>query len=287
MKKRYLCQPASALLLSLLALNSASAGNYTQDTIASYLQPLKSQHLTSSQQKGLEIYTTQYLMDEGWQSMETLMEMTLVDAQGSTSKRTVVKKTLEEDGVPDKTLGIFVAPNDIKGTVMLTFEQAEGADNQWLFIPTVKRTKKINAENKSGSFVGSEFSWEDISTTELSKYTYELTGETDTHWQVVRVPIYGHSGYSKQITSVNKANYQTETIEFYDVKGSLLKTLKLTDWKLYGDKYWRPKHFEMVNHQNGKQTILRLGEYKLGNTEAVEFTSFNLPRVSNASMRVN
>ncbi|AZZ91757.1 MULTISPECIES: outer membrane lipoprotein-sorting protein [unclassified Hahella] len=274
-----------AFLTAALTAGAVQAGNYDEKNINGYLDPIAARHQSESQKKGLEIYTHQYLIDEGWTSTEARMEMTLVDAQGRTSKRLVIKKMMEEAGVPDKTIGIFVEPNDIKGTVMLTFEQSEGADNQWLFMPTIKRTKKINAQNKSGSFVGSEFSWEDISTTELSKYTYNLLSETPDYWVVERTPVYGYSGYSKQVTHVDKSNYQTSYIEFYDAKGDMLKTLTLSEWNKYENRFWRPKHFEMVNLQNKKKTILQLSDYVFGAADGGEFNSFNLSRVSNDTLR--
>ncbi len=264
----------SFLSLPLLAFS----GNYTHSNIDLYLDELNKLHTNQDQKEGLRIYTEQYLMDEGWHSMETIMEMELIDAKGNRSTREVVKKTIEEDSSPDKTLGIFLSPRGIKGTAMLTFEQSLGADNQWLYMPAIKRVKKINAQNKSGSFVGSEFSWEDISTTELTKYTYKLISDNKSHWVVQRTPLYDYSGYSRHVTWVDKTNYQTDKIEFYDKKGDLLKTLTLTDWRLYENRFWRPKHFDMVNHQNNKRTILKLSEYKLRNVDASSFTSLNLRR---------
>jgi Outer membrane lipoprotein-sorting protein len=261
---------------TLFSANQSFAGIYDESNIGEYLAPLEQAHVTTSAKKGLEIYTRQYLIDEGWGSMVTTMEMELTDAAGVTSTRTVKKETMEEAGEPDKTLGIFVSPKDIKGTVMLTYEHSVGADSQWLYMPSIKRTKKINAKNKSGSFVGSEFSWEDISTTELTKYTYNLISENEQFWIVERVPVYEFSGYSKQMTHVNKKNYQTEKIEFFDKKGDLLKTLTMTDWRLYKDRYWRAKHYEMKNIQNHKLTILRLSEYQLGLAERSDFNSMNL-----------
>jgi hypothetical protein len=252
------------------------AGTYNESNIGSYLASLEKIHVTASAKKGLEVYTQQYLMDEGWVSMVTTMEMELTDASGVKSTRTVRKETIEEPGEPDKTLGIFVSPKDIKGTAMLTYEHSVGADSQWLYMPSIKRTKKINAKNKSGSFVGSEFSWEDISTTELTKYSYNLISEDQKFWVIERVPVYDFSGYSKQTTYVNKENYQTEKIEFFDKKGDLLKTLVLSDWRHYNDRYWRAKHYEMKNVQNHKQTVLRLSDYQLGLAERNDFNSMNL-----------
>lgn len=266
--------------------SSAIAGNYNETNISEYYQKIEKLHTSDSEKKGLEIYLKQYLIDEGWKDMDTKMDMTLIDPLGRKSQRKVIKRTLEDGSNPDKTLGVFLEPLDIKGTVMLTYENSYGPDEQWLYLPSLKRTKKINAENKSGSFLGTEFSWEDISTTELSKYHYNYTGETDKHWIVEKTPNYEFSGYSKEVTMVNKTNYQTEIIEFYDKKGDLLKKLEMSKWEQYQDRYWRPRYFKMENAQNKRTTILEMSPYAVAEgLDTNTFSSLGLNRVSAVEAR--
>lgn len=268
-------------LASLGLAAAAHAGTYTDATIKEYLAPLQAVHQTDAEKKGLEIYTRQYLMDEGWRDTEASMEMRLIDAAGRESYRKLVKRTLEDGNQPDKTLGIFLQPADVRGTIMLTFEKSHGADEQWLYLPALKRTKKINAENKSGSFLGTEFAWEDISTTELTKYRYRLLRDEGDQWVVERIPTDKFSGYSKEVTWVNKHNYQTVKIDYYDHKGDRLKTLTLDRWEQYQGRYWRPLQLQMVNHQNRKQTVLTLSSYKVGaGVEKRAFSSLGLDRTN-------
>lgn len=269
-----------ALSVALLVSASVQARPFSEETMETYLEPVAKEHVSEDEKKGLEIYTKQFLLDEGWKDMETDMDMRLYDARGQESRRKVHKAILEDSEAPDKTVGIFLEPADIRGTVMLTWEQSYGADEQWLYLPALKRTKKINAENKSGSFLGTEFAWEDISTTELSKYHYKFLRDEGDTWVVERVPVYSFSGYSRQVTWVDKNNYQTVKIEFYDKKGDLLKTLELSDFQHIEDKYWRPLHFEMMNHQNKKRTVLQLTPYKADTgIDPKMFTSFGLQRL--------
>lgn len=266
-----------------MALSYTAAAEYNDQNIGTYLLPLLERHAESEQRRGLEIYTRQFLIDEGWLQMRSNMDMRLYDARGRESRRTVRKFVIEEDGVPDKTIGAFVDPPDIRGTVMLTWEQSYGADEQWLYIPSLKRTKKINAENKSGSFLGTEFAWEDISTSELSKYDYRYLGEGEEGktWKVERIPVYKFSGYSRQVTWVDKTNYQTIKVNYYDKKGDLLKTEIRKNFEQYVGRYWRPLYLEMINHQNKKRTVLIMSPYVIGDGVKAEwFKSFGLARVS-------
>jgi Outer membrane lipoprotein-sorting protein len=250
--------------ICLLGAASVSFANTNNEAwLKSYMTPLEAEHQAPDEKRGFEIYRTQYLMDKGWRSFEVRLNMLLVDAAGRESRRNVVERKIEEDEQPNKTLGIFLEPADVRGTVMLTFEKSFGSDEQWLYLPAYKRTKKINAENKSGSFLGTEFSWEDISTSELTKYHYRYLRDEGNTWVVERVPVYKFSGYTRELTWVNKDNHQTIKIEYYDRKSELLKTLVQENWEKYLDRYWRPLRMEMTNHVNHKKTVITLSPYKM------------------------
>jgi outer membrane lipoprotein-sorting protein len=80
-----------------------------------------------------------------------------------------------------------------------------------------------------------------------------------------RYPKDKDSGYTRQVIWTDKAEYRPLKIEFYDRKQSLLKTLTLTEYNQYLDKYWRPHKLDMVNHQTGKSTTLVFRDYKFRN----------------------
>lgn len=192
--------------------------------------------------------------------------MTLKNRQGEESERHFILKTLEVDGDGDKEVGLFDNPPDVRGTAVLTFSHGVDPDDQWVFLPALKRVKRISSVNKTGPFVGSEFAFEDIASWELTKYTYKyLRDETlDGHdcFVVEMQPAYEYSGYSRQVWWVDKTIYQARKIEFYDRKNEVLKTLALGDYRQYLDKYWRPHDLIMENLQTGKSTHLVRGPYQ-------------------------
>jgi len=163
---------------------------------------------------------------------------------------------------------IFDDPRDVKGTAFLTFTHKYDPDDQWLYLPALKRVKRISSVNKSGPFVGSEFAFEDFTALELNKYEYkylrsEACGEM-TCDVVERYPRYEHSGYVRQVSWIDQEVFQVRKVEFYDRRDDLLKTLTLTDYRLYADKYWRAQTLSMVNHQTGKSTDLIYDGYVFG-----------------------
>ena len=148
---------------------------------------------------------------------------------------------------------------------MLSHANILDPDNQWLFLPALKRVKRISSANKSGPFVGSEFAFEDFTALELNKYDYtylreEALGDLQTD-VIERTPRYDNSGYTRQVSWVDQDDFQVRKVEFYDRRGDLLKTLTLQDYRNY-DGVWRSQRMEMVNHQTGKSTDFIYGDYR-------------------------
>lgn len=220
--------------------------------------------------KGYEIAARADRSDRGFSDSRVDLEMVLRNAAGAESRRKLRITTLEipDESVGDKSLILFSVPPDIDGTVLLSHAKILEPDDQWLFLPALKRVKRISSKNKSGPFVGSEFAFEDITGQELKKYDYVWLREAPCGALacdvVERRPRYENSGYTKQIGWIDQTHYQPRKIEYYDRKGELLKTQTFEDYRLYKDKYWRARVFRMKNHQTGKSTDLFFGGYVFG-----------------------
>lgn len=219
--------------------------------------------------KGLAIAVEADRRDTGWDNQLSDMEMILRNKQGEESKRTLTIKTLEVENDGDKSLTVFDNPRDVKGTAFLSYTHALEPDDQWLYLPALKRVKRISSANKSGPFVGSEFAYEDLSSQEVEKYSYKwLRDETldgKETFVIERYPAYEYSGYTRQIVWIDKSIYQPLKVEYYDRKNALLKTLTISNYRQYIDKYWRPDSMLMVNHQTGKETLLNWKNYQFNN----------------------
>lgn len=219
------------------------------------------------EEKGLRIAREADARDSGWKDQTADMIMTLRNRSGDESVRKIRTKTLEQQGDGDKSLSLFDEPADVKGTAMLTFSHGLEPDDQWLYLPALKRVKRIASRNKSGPFMGSEFAFEDLGSQEIDKYTYKYLREEScaNGWRcyvMERTPAYEYSGYSKQVGWIDTKEYRPVKIEFYDRKGSLLKTLIWKDYNALG-KFWRANEMFMQNHQTGKSTTLKWASYRL------------------------
>ena len=238
----------------------------------------------SAEQRGLEIAQAADAYDMGFADFTANMTMTLRSKTGKTSTRNIRIKTLEVDNDGDKSLSIFDEPADVKGTAMLTYSHGLEADDQWLYLPALKKVKRINSRNKSGPFMGSTFAFEDLSSQEVEKYSYKfLREEACGEWQcyvIERKPEYKYSGYTRQVTWLDKEAYRLVKVDFYDRKKSLLKTLVTSDFNQYLGHYWRPGKMDMMNHLTGKGTLLEWTDYQFqtGLTDR-DFRSQSLKRI--------
>jgi predicted RND superfamily exporter protein len=218
------------------------------------------------EEQGLAVATEADRRDQGFGDFIAKLSMILRNKHGEESVREIRTRTLEVEGDGDKSLVIFDRPGDVAGTAFLSWSHTTGSDDQWIYLPALKRVKRIATNNKSGPFMGSEFSYEDISSQEVEEYTYrylrdESLGGAETY-VVEQDPVDENSGYSRVIVWRDKQHFRPLKIEFYDRKGDLLKTLTYEGYQQYRGQYWRADRMAMVNHQTGKSTDLLWHEYE-------------------------
>ncbi len=218
------------------------------------------------EEKGLAIAKETKARNAGWGDSEASMTMTLRNKAGRETIRKVRSKSLEvlDDG--DMGLSIFDEPRDVKGTAFLSHTHIQGNDDQWLFLPALKRVKRISSSNKSGPWMGSEFANEDLTSFEVEKFNYKFLREDEIDGDKVFVielyPQYNNSGYSKSISHIDQEHYRVRKIEYFDKQEELLKVMTFSDYKQYLDKFWRAHRQVMNNVQTGKSTIIEWDEYK-------------------------
>mgnify|MGYP005855965495 CR=1 FL=1 len=225
--------------------------------------------LAGSPERGLEIAEETKARDTGYGDFSTTATMTLRDASGRSSVREMTVQTLEVPDVGEKSLITFLAPADTRDTALLSYSYKAESDDQWIYLPSMRRTRRIASGNKSGSFVGSEFSYEDISPQQVEKYTYPFLREeeldSDLCFVIERFPVDPRSsGYSRQVRWIDQAEYRPLKAENFDRRDALLKTLVFEDYRQYeakGGTFWRPLRMEMTNHQSGKSTLIEYQDY--------------------------
>jgi hypothetical protein len=224
--------------------------------------------------------------DLGYGDSKAELIMVLEDRSGRTRERRLRINTLEviDENEGDKSLVIFDEPRDIKGTALLSYAHILDPDDQWLYLPALKRVKRISSINKSGSFVGSEFAYEDLTGQEFGKHRYKwLRDESCGDFEcfvIERQPLYENSGYGRLVTWYDKQEYRIQRVDYFGRNNGLLKTLTLGDYRQYLEKYWRAHDLLMDSYKTGKKTRLLYEryEFRTGLTEA-DFNQGNLKRL--------
>jgi hypothetical protein len=199
--------------------------------------------------------------DDGDNSTQD-MTMILIDKSGNQRERTI--RAMSRDvGEDTHTIMFFLSPADVKDTGFLTYDYDDESadDDQWLYLPALKKTKRIASNDKSGSFMGSDFSYADMTDRKLDNYKYELMEETDVDgvpvWQVESIPItekeIDETGYSKSIVFVRKDNHVVVRSVSWVKKGSRLKYFDVKKLENI-DGIWVPTEMHMTT-KKGKKTL--------------------------------
>ena len=231
-------------------------------------------------EKGRALADLMDTKDEGYTDAVAQLTMIIRNRSGDEARRELTVKTLEREDDGDYSLMRFEFPADIRGTVLLTQPKHDGDDRQWLFMPSINRVKRISSRNKSGPFVGSEFSFEDLSDHSVDDYHYRYLGKEDCELslddgdeerrvqteceRLERVPKDSYSGYSREVVTLEPKQYRIIQIEYYDRKDSFLKVFSTSRFKLFDERYWRPMQVKMDNMQSGRSTELLYDQLEFG-----------------------
>lgn len=254
----------------MTVLKTLAKGAAATAVLAGFAFGAPSRAADDAEKRGYEIAQKSDRSDNGFGDTVVSAKMVLRNAAGESTEREMTFQTLERanEDVGDKSLVVFQTPRDIRSTALLNHAQILESDNQWLYLPALKRVKRISSSSKSGPFVGSEFAFEDFTATELKKFSYKYVGEEELRGKKVfvvdRFPQYEDSGYTRQRSYIDDEHYQVRRLEFFDRKGSKLKTLDFLKYKRYSKKFWRSHEMKMVNHQTKKSTDILYGKFEFG-----------------------
>ncbi len=217
---------------------------------------------------GLAIFTEADRRASGYGDLAVDLEMTLRDKRGGESRRALKIRQLEMADTGDRLMVVFDSPKDIRGTALLSYSYKVATDDQWLWLPAIKRVKKITSRNRSGPFLSSEFAFEDLALQEVEKFTYRLlesgADERGEFYLVERTPVDDYSGYSRQLVRLDSEELRIERIDYFDRRKRPLKTLTISGYERFEEQYWKPGVMMMENLQTGRSTKLTWREYRFG-----------------------
>ena len=226
--------------------------------------------LVSASNEGLGIIQKIKQAGRGFAGQTSESQMVLIDRQGNRIERSMLTQVLEMQNGEERSLITFITPPDVKGTKMLSWMRNHLKDDeQWLYLPSLRRVKRISGGQRTSSFMGSEFSYEDIiSGQAVEKFSYKLLSKIEgKSWTIESRPKF-KSGYSKKVETYSTKIHETPSKwSYYDQREELLKTATFSNWKRYTVKkktFWRAKNIKMQNVQTGKQSLWLQKNLELG-----------------------
>jgi hypothetical protein len=194
---------------------------------------------------------------------ESISILTINDGKGNQRIRkfSTASKLESSDGFT-KSIMRFLDPADVKGTGILTFDYENKDDDMWLYMPALRKVRRIVSSEKTKSFMGSEFTNADITKPNIDEYTYKMIGnekiDSTECWKIEITPatkeIASSYGYSKKIAWVGKSDNVARRNEYYDLDGKLLKVMVVKSIKLLDEKNkkYQTMDASMENRQNGR-----------------------------------
>ncbi|MCK9202537.1 MAG: outer membrane lipoprotein-sorting protein [Gallionella sp.] len=199
---------------------------------------------------------------------------TLVNKSGQERVRQTFGTTkLQDNGIDNMRMTQFLSPADIKGTVSLLLEHADQEDDIWIYLPALKKVRRMVASNKKDSFVGTDFSYGDVIGHKVGEWDHHLLGEEVVDgspcYVIESLPKTGDirdsSGYSKRKNWIRKDNFVSAKAEFWDESGQALKTSHFTDIRQVDPEHgkWQAMRLEADNLQTGHRTVIQYGDFKV------------------------
>lgn len=251
--------------------------------------------ITSSVIESQENLAAEQIVDRSFKATklagsETISTLTIIDNKGRERVRKIAGVSkLYDNGATEKRLIRFLSPADVKGTGLLTFDYEKKDDDMWLYMPALRKTRRIVTSEKAKNFMGSEFSYADMTPPILDDFTYKILGEQEVEgtlcWEIEIVPvdddIADENGFSKRIVHIAKKDFVIRKAIYYDLDGELHKELAVKEVKELDTKNhkYRPMQMIMVNKQNGRKSILMVEKIQFNpNVKDEYFTTRYLER---------
>lgn len=207
---------------------------------------------------------------------------TLINKTGQERVRKTFGTTkLQGNGTDNMRMTRFLSPPDVKGTVSLLIEHADKDDDIWIYLPALKKVRRLVSNNKKDSFVGTDFSYADVIGYKVGEWSYKLLKEEPVDGQACYViealpksdTVKSNNGYSKRVSWLRKDNLMAVKVDYWDEAGQMLKTSTFTDIQLVDPKLgkWQAMRLEASNVQTGHRTVIKFDNFKVNQQVKDEF----------------
>lgn len=221
-------------------------------------------------------------------SFEAISTLTITDSQGNvrTRQSSMASKTYPDQTV--KRIIKFLSPAEVKGTGILIWDHEDHADDMWIYLPALRKTRRIVSSEKSKSFMGSEFSNADMTAPSMDDFSYVLNGSetvdgTDC-WKIISIPVNtileDEYGFSSTVSWIGKNDYIVRRTDYLDFDGERIKTIENRSFALLegsNGKYMITERMA-TNYLNGRSSRMKMDKVQYAQTDDNYFTVAFLER---------
>ena len=193
-------------------------------------------------------------------SMSATINLSITEKNGASRNRTISMTTKSFSGGLEKRMIKFLEPADVRGTAMLVVDNKSSADEMWIYLPALKRTRRIVSSEKGRSFMSSEFTNADMSSPTLSDFVNRQVAESgkDNMWIIESIPVNEDKedeyGYSRKISYIDMDNYQVQKMEFYNFDNELYKTIEIKSVHQMPEGKYMIRDMIACNHVTDRQS---------------------------------
>lgn len=209
--------------------------------------------------------------------MEMASTIYIRDARSNVRERKIVTAS-KTFGDVSKMLIRFIAPADVKGTALLVYDYTDKADNMWIYMPALRKVRRIVSTEKGKSFMGSEFTNADMSKPNMADFTYKTLGsekiDSKDCWKVESTcktaAIAAENGFSYRISFIDKSNYLCYRVEYYNSKDALQRVQTISNYKKQTNGKYFAHQMLMLNKVNKRESEMIIDKFQVGSkmTEA-------------------
>jgi len=165
---------------------------------------------------------------------ESISTLTIIDNKGRERVRKMTQASkLYDNGNTEKRIILFIEPADVKGTGLLTFDYKEKDDDIWLYMPALRKTRRIVSNEQAKSFMGSEFSYSDLMPPNMNNFNFKLLSDENIDniecYKIEMLPnndlIASENGFSKKVSWFGKEDFVIRKSIYFNLYGEKEKEL--------------------------------------------------------------
>jgi hypothetical protein len=203
-------------------------------------------------------------------SMSANIQMSILEKNGTTRNRTITMFTKTYQKGQEKRLIKFLEPADVRGTAMLVIDNKDINDEMWIYLPALKKTRRIISSEKGKSFMSSEFSNADMSSPTLTDFTnrYLEGSGIDKRWIIESTPVTEDKadeyGYTRKVSYISMDKCQVLKMEFYNFDNVLYKVIEIKGVYPLQDGKFIIKNMTASNLLTGRKSEIIMTNISVG-----------------------